>query len=70
MLNYVELQDERSGLNNSLLKNGERNSSMYGPKSMTATGAVLTGQKIPGKFESAMGEKKQSMDSEKASLIN
>lgn len=36
---------------------------------MTSTGAVLTGQKIPGKFDSAIGDKKL-MDSEKASLIN
>lgn len=50
---------------------------MYGPKSMTATGAVLTGQKIPGKFESAAGGgggstvgDKKGMDSDKASMIN
>ena len=67
LINYVELQDEKGY--SSLLKNGERNSSLYGPKSMTSTGAILTGQKIPGKFDGPIGDKKL-MDSEKASLIN
>ena len=36
---------------------------------MSSTGAILTGQKIPGKFDPPMGDKKL-MDSEKVSLLN
>lgn len=36
---------------------------------MSSTGAVLTGQKIPGKFDPPIGDKKL-MDSEKVSLLN
>jgi hypothetical protein len=36
---------------------------------MTSTGVILTGQKIPGKFDPPIGDKK-IMDSEKVSLLN
>jgi hypothetical protein len=36
---------------------------------MTSTGAILTGQKIPGKFDPPIVDKK-IMDSEKVSLLN
>jgi hypothetical protein len=36
---------------------------------MTSTGAILTGQKIPGKFDAPIGDKKH-MESEKVSLLN